>query len=356
MQQVHKIVWKTHLWLGLSCGLIAAFSGLTGALYVWQPEITTLLNPKLLTVKEFSSINENTILNSAYALVEQNQDKVSKVFLPYREQQTIAIKFTNGITKYFHPVTKEFLGEKSTSINFFETLLSLHRTLGMPQIGKYIIGTSTLLFCFFLLTTGLYMWYQTVKNSLSNGFKMKWKPKSKRFHFNIHKVAGIYFLIPLLIISFTGGYFTYHKTYKSALSIFNSSNKHEVAKSEYNTSLKEAVFKTDNQHALRAIYFPKDSVGVYRLRYVQDRKIKAGFRRTKEVELTTKGVLRTVSNFNSDTNSNRIAAQFYPIHIGEIAGFFGRMLVFISGLIPLLLLITGYKVYRQKRKRFKKKS
>ncbi|MFT7899684.1 PepSY-associated TM helix domain-containing protein [Tenacibaculum ascidiaceicola] len=357
MQQIHKIIWKIHLWLGLSCGVIASFSGLTGALYVWQPEITSLLNPKLLKVENFSKINEKTILSSAYFLATQNEGEVSKVFLPYREQQTISINYKDRKTLYYHPETRVFLGEKSMSIQFFETLLKLHRTLGIPTIGKYIMGTSTLLFCFFLLTTGFYMWWKAYKNNLSKGFTMKWKPKKKRFYFNLHKIFGIYFLLPLLVIALTGGYFTYYKTYKSALSIFNNSDKivlDEEAKQEKIFSLEEAILQTDGKYALRAIYYPKDSLGVYKLRYIKDRFIEAGFRKTKEMELNPQGKLRTLSSFDFDSNNNRIAAQFYPIHIGEIAGILGRFLVFFSGLVPLVLLITGFKVYSAKRKRLKK--
>lgn len=358
MQKIHKIVWKIHLWLGLSCGIIASFSGLTGALYVWQPEITTLLNSELLEVEGFSSIDQEEFLNSTYSLIEQSEEKISRVYLPYREQQTISVEYINGKTFYYHPKTKVFLGEKSKSIIFFDSLLSLHRTLGIPKIGKYIIGTSSLLFCFFLLTTGFYIWRKAYKNNLSKGFTMKWKPKKKRFNFNLHKVFGIYFLVPLFIMAFTGAYFTYYKTYKSFLSIFDDSNKIEANKQneefEDTFSLKKAMLESDNSYALRAVYFPKDSTGVYRLRYIKDRFIKAGFRKTKEIKMDQQGQLRTLSKFETDTNSNRISAQFYPVHIGEIAGVFGRVLVFVSGLVPLVLLITGFRVYSSKRKRLKK--
>ena len=358
MQQVHKIVWKIHLWLGLSCGIIASFSGLTGALYVWQPEITTLFNPELLEVEGFSSIPQEELLNSAYSLIEQSKEKIHRVYLPYREQQTTAIEYINGKTFYYHPKTKAFLGEKSTSIYFFDSLLNLHRTLGIPEVGKYIIGTSSLLFCLFLLTTGFYIWWKAYKNNLSKGFTMKWKPKKKRFNFNLHKVFGIYFLVPLFIMAFTGAYFTYYKTYKSFLSIFDDSNKIEANKQneelEDTFSLKKAMLESDNSYVLRAVYFPKDSIGVYRLRYIKDRFIKAGFRKTKEMEMNQQGQLRTLSKFESDTKSNQISAQFYPVHIGEIAGVFGRVLVFVSGFVPLLLLITGFRIYSGKRKKLKK--
>ncbi|WP_146032853.1 PepSY domain-containing protein, partial [Arenibacter sp. NBRC 103722] len=45
----NRIIRNLHLWLGLTCGLIASISGLTGSLYIWQPELSAMLNPELLT-------------------------------------------------------------------------------------------------------------------------------------------------------------------------------------------------------------------------------------------------------------------------------------------------------------------
>ncbi|CAH8282338.1 putative iron-regulated membrane protein [Mariniflexile fucanivorans] len=353
MLSFNTTIRKIHLWLGLTCGLIASFSGLTGSLYVWQPEITAALNPELLQVENIENIKEGTILKSAVSLIETRKDRIDKIFLPYREQQTIAIQFKNGKTNYYHPVTSESLGEKSVSISFFESLLNLHRTLGIPLIGKYIIGTSAIIFFLILITSGVYIWWKAYANNLRKGIKVKWKAKKRKFNFDLHKALGIYFFIPLLIIAFTGSYFTFNSTYKSVLKVFNSQHTNLIKqqKNENFSSLNETLLNSNKGYALRAIYFPKDKTDKYRLRYIKNRFIKAGYRKTKEVEITKKGDITTLSDFRFDSNSNRIAAQFYPIHIGEIAGVFGRILVFISGVVPLVLFITGFRMYRLKKKK-----
>jgi len=344
-----KIALKIHLYLGLTCGLIASFSGLTGSLYVWQPEITALLNPKLLKVENFEAINERSFLKTAASLSEIHKDSITQLLLPYREQQTISILFKNGKTLYYHPVTQNFLGEKTSSILFFEDLLSLHRTLGIPNIGKYIIGGSTLLFLFFLLTSGAYIWWKIYAKNLLKGFKIKWNYKISKLNFTIHKALGIYFLIPLAIIAFSGAYFTYIPYYKSALKVFDGFTKTtpDTQKNHFKNTIdfNDLLRNSTEHYALRAIYFPKDSSDKYRFRYIKDRPIKAGLRKTKEVELTLTGNATILSDFSIDSNSNRIAAQFYPIHIGEIMGVFGRFLVFVSGFIPFVLFITGCRIY-----------
>jgi uncharacterized iron-regulated membrane protein len=61
--------------------------------------------------------------------------------------------------------------------------------------------------------------------------------------------------------------------------------------------------------------------------------------------MNVNGKVILLSDFRFDSKSNRIAAQFYPIHIGEIIGITGRIIVFISGIIPLVLFITGFRIF-----------
>lgn len=48
----------------------------------------------------------------------------------------------------------------------------------------------------------------------------------------------------------------------------------------------------------------------------------------KRLELLIRDQVRVLSDYKSESFSNRMAAQFYPIHIGEIAGILGRIFGF----------------------------
>lgn len=350
-----SIVRKIHLWVGITFGLVASISGISGAMYVWQPELSSALNPELLKMKNIDSLNDAIFLKTASSLTTTHSDSISKMFLPYREQQTISIEFKNGKTNYYNSENGQFLGEKSTSIVFFEDLLKLHRTLFIPKIGKYVTGTSTIIFLLLILVSGIYIWYKTYSAALKNGFKIKCKSKKNKFNFDLHKVLGVSFFIPLLTIAFTGAYFTYNSYYKKALSVLDSKT---ILKQETQTnnpsSFKEILLDSDKCYALRAIYYPKDANDNYRFRYIESRFKKQGLRKTKELTVSTN--LKTVSltDYSNDVSSNRVAAQFYPVHIGEIAGLFGRILVFIAGLIPITLYITGFRIYLFKKRRTRK--
>ena len=325
----NRFIRNLHLWLGLTCGLIASISGLTGSLYIWQPELSAMLNPELLTIEPIKPFDENNLYKTAYNLVEQHKDSLTKINLPYREQKTISLEYTNGETNYYHPISGSLLGKKSSSIEFFENLLNFHRTLGIPKIGKYITGSSTLLFFLLLLSSGAYLWWKTYRTNLIKGFKIKWTAKKKKLNYDLHKAIGASFFVPLMVIAFTGAYFTYNTYYKTALSIFNP----------------------DKDYDLRTVILPKNKQEGYHFRYIQDRFQMEGLRKTKELKIDQKGSITSLTDFQTDPNSNRIAAQFYPVHIGEIGGLWGRILVFISGLIPITLFITGLKLFVLKKKK-----
>jgi uncharacterized iron-regulated membrane protein len=351
-----SIVRKIHLWVGITCGLLASVSGITGAMYVWQPELTAALNPELLIAKNIDTLDDAVFIQTASFLAATHSDSISKMFLPYREQQTISIQFTNGETKYYNPENGQFLGDKSASIVFFEDLLEFHRTLLIPKIGKYVTGTSTIIFLLLILLSGIYIWYKTYCTKFKNGFKLKWKSKKKKFNFDLHKLLGVSFFIPLLAIAFTGAYFTYNTYYKKALSVIDSKPALEqVAQIDTTTSFKDILLHSDKSYALRAIYYPKNANDVYRFRYIKSRFITQGLRKTKELTISTNQKIISLSDYRYDPVSDRIAAQFYPVHIGEIAGTFGRILVFIAGLIPITLYITGFRIYLSKKRRTRKK-
>ena len=301
-----NIAKKIHLWIGLISGLIASLSGLSGALYVWQPELSRALNPEILSVRGAETLKEETIHKTAYELYRNFGDNLLAIHLPNREQQSIQLVLENGESRFFHPQTGNMLGEKTSSIRFFEGLLSFHRTLLIPKYGKYLVGGSAVLFFSLLLTSG--------------------------------------------------SFFTFMPTYKRALRILDEPVKTAEAttKNEPLTHVyPEQVLSLPPQdgYKLRAVYFPTEASGHYRFRYIKDRVITAGLRKTKQVQINQNYEVIMSTDFRQSQLSEKIVAQVYPIHIGETLGLFGWMLVFITGFIPTILSTTGYRFYLHYRHR-----
>jgi uncharacterized iron-regulated membrane protein len=94
--------------------------------------------------------------------------------------------------------------------NFFTVMRQLHRWLmgsfkrdGSFSLGKTVVGLSTLLFVFVLIT-GIIIWIPKTKKALLLRLKIKWKYGWKRFWHDLHVAGGIYAVLLLLVMSLTG--------------------------------------------------------------------------------------------------------------------------------------------------------
>lgn len=352
MRQRH-IIQQIHLWLGLVSGLIVSVTGLSGSLYLWQPELNSLFNTDILTIREYKSVSEEAIHWTAYDLYRKNCDSLLYIGLPYREQQSISLTFTNGTTAFFHPVTGVPLGTKSPSMYFFEGLLRFHRTLLIPGYGRYIVGGNVLIFVAFILTSGFWLWRKRYRGRIRKGFTLHGGIRKVVFNYDLHKVLGIYFLLPLLLMGISGCYFTLTRLKKPTPPLTENSStvNRDYSSREKNHPTPAEWIRTplnDGYH-LRAVYLPQSTTGYYRLRYIGERALGKGVRKTKEIEINRANEIITIKDFQTKSVSGKIADQMYPVHTGEIMGLAGRILVFISGFIPLILWITGLRHYQFKK-------
>ncbi|WP_237274504.1 PepSY-associated TM helix domain-containing protein [Tenacibaculum ovolyticum] len=351
----YKIIKTLHLWLGLTVGAIVSFSGITGSLYVWQPEISAYLTNKELAIHNSSKTSYAKSVHTAIKLKEVHGDSIKKLQLPYRKSNYILLTFLNGTTYYYHPKNGAYLGSNLKTASFFKTLLQLHRNLCIKPYGSYIMGFSSLLFCFSILISGFLLWRRSYKKRWKKGFTITWSSSKKKFNYNLHKVAGIYFIIPLMIISFSGAYFTFYKEYRTLFSVlpdFKIEDTSSLTKIKIGTyfSIEKQTEKSPPKYKLWSIHFPSKKDEGYRFRFINTLEIGSGLRKTADI-FTDKDLITTkINSFNTDPLSLRTTAQMYPIHIGESFGFLHRFLVFISGLIPLALYITGIRFYLFKKR------
>ncbi|PCH77389.1 MAG: peptidase [Flavobacteriaceae bacterium] len=348
--KLSKIIKKTHLIVGLTVGLITSISGLTGAMYVFEPEITAVINSELLE----GTLTENTpyleSLTTVIKLQELHMDSVQAMLLPYRGQRTMAVKFGEKDIQYFHPTTGHFIGSNAKSVAFFKWLLKLHRNLHIPSYGKYIIGGSSLLFALLILISGFYMWWRIYKKRWNRGLSLSLGDTARKVNFHLHRIAGIYFFIPLFLIAITGGYFTFDETYKKAflgISYFQqiSSSKVLMPKVGETLDLLKTSLSMAESYKLRAIYYPTDTKNNYRFRYINKLEVSSGLRKTTDIMTDSKLQIIKVTSCETATLADKIFRQMYPIHIGESLGIVHRLLVFFAGLIPVLLYVTGIRYY-----------
>ncbi len=375
MSTFRKVNNWLHLWLGLISGIIVFIVCLTGCIWVFNEEITSLLEPELNVKKEDKAILIPSQL-IAIAREKYPEKPVSGAF--YQQGKTIELNLGQGrrgnTTLNINPYTGEVISvkeRKKDEVSFFRWILNGHRFLWLPhEIGRPIVNYATLTFVFILIT-GLIWWYpkKWSKSTVDKSFKIKWGASFKRLNVDLHNVFGFYALLFLLAIALTGMVWGI-KWYSEGLYWVTSGGKSlpEWTRAESDSTqaskfytLEEAVdnvwFSTISNHPKAEGFFfsfpdtskPKSTIGltIYptagqfynNKRYTFDQHTLASLNMNPLYE----------ADFAQADFGDKLRRMNYDIHVGSILGFPGKVLAFLASLIGASLPVTGTLIWWNKR-------
>ena len=208
-----KIFRKIHLWLSVPFGIIITLICFSGAMLIFEPEITRNIKSDVYYVS--SSDGEPIPMGELMETVKATlPDSVSitgvTVFSDKDRTYQVNLSKPRRASLFVDPYSGQITG-KYERIGFFSTMFKLHRWLldsANPhgdgvKVGKLLVGISTLIFVIVLITGVIIWWPRARKNlrrSLSISFKDGWRGIWKGLH-----VAGcMYALLFVLAMSLTG--------------------------------------------------------------------------------------------------------------------------------------------------------
>ena len=208
-----KIFRKIHLWLSVPFGIIITLICFSGAMLIFEPEITRSIKSDVYYVS--SSDGEPIPMGELMETVKATlPDSVSitgvTVFADKDRTYQVNLSKPRRASLFVDPYSGEITG-KYERIGFFSTMFKLHRWLldsANPhgdgvKVGKLLVGISTLIFVIVLITGVIIWWPRARKNlrrSLSISFKDGWRGIWK----GLHVAGGMYALIFVLAMSLTG--------------------------------------------------------------------------------------------------------------------------------------------------------
>ena len=179
---------KIHLWLSVPFGLLISIICFSGAVLVFETEIMEWCQPELYYVKkvEATPLPIETLL-AKVADTLPDSVSVTGVSIAANPERAYQVTISPGrrASIYVDQYTGEIKGKYERTA-FFYTMFKLHRWLldsmkpdGGIFWGKIIVGTSTLMFVFVLIS-GIVVWWPRTKKVLKNSFKI-----------TIHKVGDV---------------------------------------------------------------------------------------------------------------------------------------------------------------------
>lgn len=209
---MRKIFRNIHLWLSVPFGILITLICFSGAALVFEKEIMELCHRELYFVKkvEAAPLPMDQLMNQVAATLPDSIS-VTGVNISSDPERTYQVTLSKPrrASMYVDQYTGEVTG-KYERAPFFNFMFRMHRWLldSMKQDGgifwgKMIVGTSTLMFVFVLIS-GVVIWWPRTRKALKNSLKIIANKGWRRFWYDLHVAGGMYALIFLLAMALTG--------------------------------------------------------------------------------------------------------------------------------------------------------
>jgi uncharacterized iron-regulated membrane protein len=351
----------------MGAGLIFVFMGLTGCVLVWQPEIDRWWAPELWRVDGATprTLDETATALRSHGERELPGRKLTWIWIPYGGKTAVG---------WYSPLDGEALSDapevwidrtssairgtrvwRRTPAGF---LFYLHSELFAGGLGKWLVGWTGVLLIGSLLS-GLLLWWPA---SWKSAFRFQRGASAGRRLYDFHRTVGISALLPLAIVAITGIILAWPETSKRAVAAI------APVASEPSPCSTETGVAISLEEALRnaQAVFPDAVLTDFQPPTESLDPLWFGFLRPGEpgdyagksavwVDQGSGAVLASRDALAAPAGS-RVLDWALPLHFGTGLGLPGRIAVFVTGITPLGLLVTGMMFRRQRLKRLRSRA
>lgn len=362
-----------HLYLGLLIGAVWVLLGLTGSINVFRWDIDEWLNPELIVANPQTSPQSlDQIFQAVRAAYPARSGTWSLEMPRHTAGMIMARHFQQAGSDHellfvsVNPYTSEIVASRFYSdFGFLVTwLYALHSTLFLGGSGPQIVGVFALLLIVSLVS-GAYLWWPK-PGKFKQALTIKRRAGIKRLNYDIHKLTGVFGFLLLMTVAFSGACLVYSKYLRPAVALLSPINggfnpQPPPPKGLHSTivyevkpiSLTQAVAIATQvfpDAAVRFLKTPADKNGFYGIQMRQSNEASQFFTTTSVWVDQFSGEILAVRDPNQFTAGETFLNLIWPLHNGEVLGLSGRILVFVTGFMPLVLYVTGVIRWLQKRR------
>ena len=375
-----KAFRKIHLWLSVPFGLIITVICLSGAALVFEDEVTELCRRDLYYVEKVSGAPlpvEYLIEKVAGTLPDSVAVTGVSISSDAERAYQVNLSKPRRASVYVDQYTGEVKGRHERA-PFFLTMFKLHRWLldGMKPDGgifwgKMIVGVSTLMFVFVLIS-GIVIWWPRTKKALKNSLKIAVGKGRRRFWYDLHVAGGMYALVLLLAMALTGLTWSFSWYRAGFYKVFGVEMKQRAGHGALQTAHgtpqtahggKSGRNSSEEGRGNREHTSPytcwqqvyeelKARNAGYKQITVSNGSASVSFERFGNQRAADRyafnpqdGEITEVTLYKDTDASGKMCGWIYSVHVGSWGGMFTRILTFIAALLGGTLPLTGYYLW-----------
>lgn len=382
---------RIHLYLSVLAGLVIMISCITGSILVFEQEIEESIHGYRYYVEPGTErLPLNTIAANFHKEIDKAKINYYKIYndparslvigyvLPSKEDKEKKPEETkdksqaaakdkpkqkerkqNVIKAFMNPYTGELIDTQNYRETFFYKVFSLHRWLLSGDTGKLIVGISTSIFLFIILT-GIILWWPKTRKILQQRVKIRWKVQSKRLAHDLHTVLGFYACIFLFVSAFTGLAWSFEWFNKGIYKVTRSSMEQPKAPSsgpadsvravDIYTSVYKDIWSRIPEAKSYQLNAAKDSAASIVVSILANNATHENANDQyyyDQYSMEYKGQLL----YSERNLGQRVRSTFKPVHTGSIFGISSKIIAFTTCLIGASLPVTGSIMWRNRQRK-----
>ena len=379
---IRHTLFTVHMWIGLILGVLLAALGLSGSLLVYDEQVANLLDkrPEALTAGTPLPLSMIQVIARDAAAEQGAGGGQMQIILPQERRQPITVRMggispmgnaapmrpregaaqregrggreggareggrAQALQLFIDPVSGEVLGSRKAALpGLLIFAHQLHGNFLMSRdTGRPFVGWLGLAMCL-LGVSGLVLWWPK-RGQWQYAFKVRRTATGLRFHRELHAATGLWIFVVFMAVSFSGVVIAWPQTtglnppgagQRAVPQVEPVEGKHPGA-----TEAVIAATAAIPDLKLRSITIPAQPDRAISVNYLSHGSINA----TALVD-PYRGKVLAIRD-----NSDRFLAWMRPVHDGSLGSIWG-FLVFLSGLVPTLFVVTGVVMWWKKRQR-----
>lgn len=354
--KLRGIWFQIHKWIGILLAVLLIPLSLTGSALVWHDGLEKLLYPQRFVVSQDAAL----LAPSAYAAAAKARLNASDRIAAIRFDKDGGPVIVTAVrapadgapaqgrpmrtSVWLDPATARILDAADNNSGIIRVLHNLHGSFMIPGIGRQIVGWLGVAM-FLSCLTGIWLWWPTVGRWTKG---LRWR-RSRDLDTNLHHMTGFWIAIPLAMLCFTGAWISF-PSFFGALSGEKSNMRDRMAAARALPIANpvrdaDAVLELAQARAgkarLTAIEFPTDRPAPW----------KVSFGGKKPLAFTIDEATGAVSA-DEDKGIQRpggLARTMRKWHDGTGMGIIWQTVIFIGGIIPAILGVTGIIMWLRSR-------
>jgi sulfite reductase (NADPH) flavoprotein alpha-component len=353
-----RVLFRLHWISGLVAGLVLSVVGVTGALLGVEAELMHALNPAL-AIKPKERGAPKPLSAAIEAAVAAHTGYRARGVAWDGDDAAIVVRIAragerNGPEVAVDPHSGVAIGELRGA-DFFATVEQLHRNLAAGPVGKEIVGASTALLVLMAITGIVLRWPRRAASARA-WFAFNPKLRGRALLWNLHSVGATWLLLPYLIVSLTGLWWSYD-VYRDAINraagvTMPARRAPPDARGEIPLAaidLAWATFRREQGDASRAtLSLAGDAGAPIEIRYQAPASPHSRAWNTLKVDGQSGAVVARELYAELPTG-RRLVSSIFPLHSGDFFGRPGRIAMALAALLMPFFFVTGIWMWIRRR-------